>query len=135
MEDDVNLPPNTSTIIDQCHGDLCCTFTYNTHTTITEKPYYRFAFVAYHGKRTFSGLADGGVVVCAVIACQDNNVASCGTRNETFEFVHHWSRLDISGVFPYGDQYIYMPNTLDSSIIPFGVKEIVYEQETIQGVK
>lgn len=134
MEDDV-LESNTLTIIEQCHGDLCCTLKYNTKATITEKPYYRFAFVAYHGKRTFSGLADGGVVVCAVIACLANNVASCGTRNETFEFVHQWNELEITGVFPNGDQYNCMPNTLDTSIMPFGVNEIVYEQETVERVK
>jgi len=132
LEDDVQMAPNTSNIIEQCHGDLCCTFDYSAYTMLTGKPYYRLAFVAYHGKRTFSGLADAGVVVCAVIACQANNVASCGIRNETFNFATHWHKLEVSGKFPYGNQYNYMPNTLDTSIMPFGVNEINYEQKMIE---
>lgn len=100
----------------------------------TSKPHYRPGFAVYHGKRTFSGLADGGVVVCAVIACQSDDVATCGVRNETLEFVHHWHKLEIVGKFPYGDQYNYMPNTLDSSIMPFGVNEITFEQRMLEDV-
>lgn len=132
MEEDLPMVQNTSIVAEHCHGDLCCTFDYNYYTIITGKPYYRFALAVYHGKRTFSGLADGGVVVCAVIACQSNHVATCGIRNETLEFVHHWHKLEITGRFPHGDQYNYMPNTLDSSIMPFGVNEIVYEEKAVQ---
>lgn len=129
------MEPNTSIIAEECHGVFCCTFEYNIYTTLTDKPHYRFALAVYHGKRTFSGLADGGVIVCAVIACQTNDVATCGVRNESLDFVHQWHKLDISGRFPYGDQYNYMPNTLDSSIMPFGVNEFAYEQKAVQSVK
>lgn len=118
--------------MEQCHGDFCCTFNYNIETIATNKPHYRHALAVYHGKRTFSGLADGGVVACAVIACQSDDVSTCGVRNETLEFVHYWHKLEIFGMFPYGDQYNYMPNTLDSSIMPFGVNEILFEQKTVE---
>lgn len=129
-EDDQNS--NSSNTVEQCHGDFCCTFNYNIEIITTNKPHYRHAFAVYHGKRSFSGLTDAGVVVCAVIACQSNDVSSCGVRNETLEFVHHWHKLEIFGKFPYGDQYNYMPNTLDSSIMPFGVNEIRFEQKTVE---
>lgn len=131
VEDDPTAT-NSSNIVEQCHGDFCCTFNYNVETIQTNKPHYHQAFAVYHGKRTFSGLADGGVVVCAVIACQSNEVATCGVRNETLEFVHHWHKLEIFGTFPYGDQYNYMPNTLDSSIMPLGVNEIIFERKIIE---
>lgn len=132
MEDDQIATNSSSNRVEQCYGELCCTFDYDIEMIIANKPHYRYAFVVYHGKRTFSGLADGGVVVCAVIACQSDDIATCGVRNDTLEFVHRWHKLEIHGSFPYGDQYHYMPNTLDSSIMPFGVTEFVFERKMLE---
>ncbi|XP_037030768.1 vanin-like protein 1 [Bradysia coprophila] len=128
LEDNVQMDANSTHSLERCNGDLCCTFLYSIETITAFVPHYRYAFAVYHGKRTFSGLADGGIVVCAVIACQSDDVATCGTRNETLEFAHHFHKLEIFGTFPSGDQYNYMPNTLDSSIMPLGVNEMFFEQ-------
>lgn len=130
--EDVATAENSSNKVEQCHEDLCCTFNYNVERVASDKPHYRYALAVYHGKRSFSGLKDAGVVVCAVIACLSNDVATCGVRNETLEFVHYWRKLEIFGKFPHGDQYNYMPNSLDSSIMPFGVNEIIFEQKTVE---
>ncbi|KAJ6635920.1 Vanin-like protein 1 [Pseudolycoriella hygida] len=130
LEDDP-MTLKVSNKVKQCHGDFCCIFDYTFERTTTQ-PHYRYALAVYHGKRTFSGLADGGVIVCAVIACQSDDVATCGVRNETLDFVHHWHNLQICGAIPYGQQYNFMPNTLDASIMPFGVNELSYEQITVQ---
>ncbi|KAG4065170.1 hypothetical protein HA402_007567 [Bradysia odoriphaga] len=124
----ISFLENNGHSVERCSVDLCCTLHYNIETITAIVPHYRYAFVVYHGKRTFSGLADGGVVVYAVIACQIDDVATCGIRNETLEFAHHFHQLEIFGTFPFGDRYNYMPNTLDSSIMPLGVNEIVFEQ-------
>ncbi len=131
MEDSQTVT-NSSNTVEQCHGDICCTLNYKIETIITNKPYYRYAFAVYHGKRTFSGLADGGIVACAVIACQSNDVATCGIRNDSLELAHYWHKLEIFGTFPNGDQFNYMPNTLDSSIMPFEVNEMVFEQTQVE---
>lgn len=85
----------------------------------------------YHGNRTFDGFADGGVVACAVLACQTNDVATCGVRNETLDFIHQWYKLEISGVFPHGDQFAYFPTTLDLAIMPLDVNEYSYVQTAV----
>lgn len=78
------------------------------------------------------GIMDGsgyGVTVCAVIACQTRDIATCGVRNESLSFGHHWHTLQITtGQFPIGDQFLYFPTTLDSSIMPFNVNEIAMSQ-------
>ena len=91
-----------------------------------------FLFITvYHGNRTFDGYADGGVIACAVIACHSSDMATCGTRNETLEFVHEWYKLEITGTFPYGEQFFYLPTTLDESVMPFRVEEFQYAQRKI----
>lgn len=114
-----------------CSNGMCCDFTYSFTTTRTDIPYYRFALAAYHGSRTFDGFADGGVVACAVLACQTTDVATCGVRNETLEFVHNWHSLHISANVPFGDQFFYLPTTLDASIMPFRVEEFDYKESRL----
>lgn len=65
-----------------------------------------------------------GVTVCAVIACQTHDIATCGVRNESLSFDQDWHTLHITGQFPIGDQYLYFPTTLDSSIMPFKVNQL-----------
>lgn len=114
-----------------CSSDVCCDFTYSFTTTRTDIPYYRYALAAYHGSRTFDGFADGGVVACAVLACQTTDVATCGIRNETLQFVHQWHSLHVSANVPFGDQFLYLPTTLDESIMPFRVEEFAYKESTL----
>lgn len=114
-----------------CSNSVCCTFRYSYTILRTDIPYYRYALAAYHGSRTFDGFADGGVVACAVLACQSNDVATCGIRDENLEFVHQWHSLHITASVPFGDQFFYLPTTLDESIMPFRVDEFAYKESTI----
>jgi pantetheine hydrolase len=87
---------------------------------------YHYALAVYHGNRTFDGFATGGVVACAVLACTNLDVATCGVRDETLGFAHQWRDLEVTGEFPYGDDFFYLPSTLDESVMPFGVNEFNY---------
>lgn len=62
---------------------LCCNFkitlSRNNSAQISEN-YYRYRLVAYSGVRTFSGLYNGGVEVCGVIACLNDTLESCAYR-------------------------------------------------------
>lgn len=69
-----------------------------------------------------------GVTVCAVISCQTNDIATCGARNESFSFAQSWNTLEISGQFPIGEQYLYFPTTLRSSIMPLNVDQLAISQ-------
>lgn len=128
---DHKLTPDSSLSSTHCHGEFCCDFKYSYTSKETDQPRYHFALAVYHGNRTFDGFADGGVVACAVLACQTEDVSTCGVRNETLEFVQEWYRLEITGSFPHDNNFVYMPTTLDPSIIPFGVDEYNFEQKMV----
>lgn len=120
--------PGIATTFDVCYDDVCCTFKLAYSMEPTEKPYYRYAAAVYHGNRTFDGFADGGVFACAVLACQNYDIKTCGVRDESLEFVYEWRSLEITGTFPQGNQYFYLPTSLDTSVMPFGVGEFQYEE-------
>lgn len=130
------MTPNTAIGTKHCHGDLCCNFVYSFRVPQTNNPRYYYALAVYHGNRTFDGFADGGVIACAVLACHTkDNATSCGERKANFEFAHSWYRLEVTGTFSYGDQFLYMPTTLDTSIMPFSVNDFEYVQQTIRSLK
>lgn len=125
------MTPDTSIQSTVCHSDLCCDFYYSYKYVSTDKPYYKYALAVYHGNRTFDGFADGGVAACAVLACTTRDVATCGIRNETLEFAYEWYGLEVKGRFPFGDEFFFLPTSLDESIMPFGVAEFDYQRRTI----
>lgn len=130
------MTPDTSMGTKLCHEDTCCDFHYSFKVAQTIKPRYYYALAVYHGNRTFDGFADGGIFACAVLACQTkDNATSCGARNETLEIVHEWHKLEVTGTFPHGDQFLYMPTTLDTSIMPYSVSEFEYIQRTVHWSK
>ncbi len=65
-----------------------------------------------------------GITVCAVIACQTYDIATCGVRNESLSFDREWHTLEITSNFPADANSLYFPTTLDSSIMPFKLSEI-----------
>ena len=116
-----------------CNNDICCDFYYSFKVTRTIKPSYHYAFAVYHGNRTFDGFADGGVLACAVVACHTkDNSTSCGERNANLEIAHEWYRLEVTGSFPHGDDFLYMPTSLDTHIMPFSVSEFNYDQVIVR---
>jgi hypothetical protein len=129
------MTPDTSIGSKLCNNDICCDFHYSFRVNRT-KPSYYYALAVYHGNRTFDGFADGGVLACAVLACHTKeNSTSCGERNDNLEFAHEWFKLEISGSFPHGEDFLYMPTSLDTSIMPFSVREFEYVQRTVKWSK
>ncbi|KAJ6649866.1 Vanin-like protein 2 [Pseudolycoriella hygida] len=114
-----------------CHDGICCTFDYGFYKVNSLPTSHTFAATVFHGKRIWDG-SGYGVTVCAVVACLTNDTETCAVRMDSMTFDHRWHSLKISGQFPSGEQYFYLPNTLDSSINPFMVREFVYD-ETFDG--
>jgi Vanin C-terminal domain len=95
------------------------------------RPGYEYAIGFYHGKRTFDGFADGGIIACAIIACQTRNISTCGVRDENLGTFHVFDEIEITGELPYDDgQYFYLPTSLDTSIMPLSPKQFNYNQNT-----
>lgn len=93
--------------------------------------HYKQAVGFYHGKRTFDGFADGGVVVCAIIACQSEDISTCGVRNESLKMRYEFDEIEIRGELPFDDgQFFYLPTSLDTSILPLSPEKFQWNQNT-----
>ena len=115
-----------------CQNDLCCNFEIVYHIdNPTNAPHYEYAIAFYHGKRTFDGFADGGVVSCTILACQTTNISTCGVRKESLATVHVFDSININGFLPFSDgQFFYLPTSLDTSILPLSPEKFNYVQST-----
>ena len=85
--------------------------------------------VVKNGQRTFDGFADGGVVVCAIIACGSHDLKSCGVRfndSSNLDDSVRFTKIEVAGNFTYDDQYFILPTQLDTKIMPFGIHEFEY---------
>lgn len=111
-----------------CHGATCCNIKVNyTIQDSATKKHYQYVMAFNHGQRTFDGFANGGVVVCTILACKNNTKAGCGVRDESLENIHQWTDVLIDGKFPTKDgQFIYMPTSLDTSIVPLQPEQFEY---------
>lgn len=89
---------------------------------------YEFRVAAYDGNRTFDGFADGGVATCAIFACLNGTLSSCGIRDASYQSNIDWHSIAIVATMPNDDNggYFYMPTTLDSSIMPLSTQDFIY---------
>ena len=89
--------------------------------------------VVFDSTRSFDGFATGGVTVCGIVACTNENLNSCGERfnSETVftpEIVFH--RIKITGQFEINEKILILPNSLDITILPFYPMEYKYEMSS-----
>jgi len=126
---DHQLTPDVSVLTNLCNNGTCCDFRYSFQLVNPNNlSRYHYALAVFNGIRSYSGLAVGGVIACAIIACPTTEIATCGTRNESLIVAHQWTTIEISGSFPHDDgQYFYMPNSLDTSIMPLAPSQFKYD--------
>jgi hypothetical protein len=98
-----------------CHNELCCDFEVAMHASNqdpSDKGYvYRLA--VFDGIRSYTYVT-GGVQICALISCTNNNLSSCGYVTETIEqegFLTVFDYIHISGNFRLNNN-IQLPDTL-----------------------
>lgn len=64
-----------------CHSSLCCKFNINQTIQQDSTNSYVYRLVAYTGVRSFSGLYNGGIEVCGLVACTNaTDIMSCTER-------------------------------------------------------
>ncbi|XP_049824654.1 vanin-like protein 2 [Aethina tumida] len=139
-----NLKEYTSTLLPEignttskiCHQSLCCYFEVNKTVTASHNNSYYYRLVAYSGVRSFSGVYNGGIDVCGVVACTDNKtVTSCSERLPNYESITWpilFSSIKIRAEFPNEETRIQFPNSLLSSLRPMSQDAIKWEK-TING--
>lgn len=85
----------------------------------------------YHGNRTFDGFADGLVYSCAILACKNESLSSCGVRFEDTSVVENsieFEKIKISGLFKDSDQFFTIPSSVDTNIIPLHPTDFIYDE-------
>lgn len=68
-----------------CNGKdvkICCHFyiKLRNEDELSGKLAYTYHLAAFNGVRSFVGVRSGGIETCAVLACLNNSVQSCGKR-------------------------------------------------------
>jgi pantetheine hydrolase len=71
----------------------------------------------------------GIVTTCYIVACTGAQVSSCGYRfpkTTGVKDVVTFQEISISGIFPYWPNDFYIPNGVDTSIMPLNPSEFSY---------
>ncbi|KYB27203.1 Vanin-like protein 1 [Tribolium castaneum] len=108
---------------------FCCSFDIklSINTSVTNKKRYTYHLVAYKGYKTYHNIfRPGGIEVCAVIACLNSKLKSCGQRFKNYDEIGWpitFEKLVIKATFgmPRKEKIYYssqFPNSLLSSIRP-----------------
>lgn len=142
---DLKVPDSTNTSLNEsftlCHSpeeashNLCCDFEISTawRSVPQNSVSYKYKAAVFMGNRTFDGVADGNMTACAILACKDSSIASCGIRylaNETtVESEFTFEKIVIKGNFPKVNVFT-LPNSLNFNVSPYPTSDFTYVEET-----
>lgn len=104
-----------------CHKDFCCEF--NVALEMKDNGgRYQYRLAVYDGPSSFPG-KDAAVQICAVVACADGDVASCGLLSlaETALQSTVFHTIRISGEFR-DKKSLHLANTLTANYLPMPTK-------------
>ncbi|XP_052873330.1 vanin-like protein 1 [Anopheles cruzii] len=98
-----------------CSGFFCCDFTVSLSLDYDHLITHYYRLAVFDGVRTFQGFADAHVSICAVIACRNQTIASCGLLLEDASPYFQHSHISITGQFQ-ANGTLAMPSTLDTAM-------------------
>lgn len=126
-----------------CYEDtsFCCTFnidlTVNEELDVSNKKVYVYQMVAFSGVRSFTGVYNGGIDICGLIACTNSSLSGCGLRFENFSDVAWpvtFNGISVSGEFANSVNKTQYPNSLLSSILPIQVSKTEWKEEKSEAI-
>jgi len=123
-----------------CSGDdsskICCHFdiamNWDAKILQDNKNHYQYHLVAYSGVRSFSGVYNGGVEICGLVACTRESMDSCGERLGNYNSISWpatFTKVSIKANFTVDENRIQFPNSLLSSIRPIPVDATEWKQQ------
>ncbi|XP_052738828.1 vanin-like protein 1 [Bicyclus anynana] len=132
------LRPDTEYEFTLFDRDVVCNFNLK-FTNRNGTKNYRYRAAAFSGVRTYNGFASGGSRLCAIYACTNNTIESCGQRfpeyspNSTVIF----ENLEITAFVPIpqtdnnlsAKKAVYFPVSLDTSLMPVRPNDYVFFEE------
>ncbi|PSN46120.1 Vanin-like protein 2 [Blattella germanica] len=109
----------TQTFTTVCDRELCCEFKIEIETIPSiNSTQYRIA--VFNGIRIFYGGKTSGIQVCAIIACDNSSLASCGKKPRVTKETTVFKTISIQGKFN-NTKSLHMPSTLLKSYMPLNV--------------
>ncbi|KAH0817463.1 vanin-like protein 1 [Tenebrio molitor] len=144
LPDFLSVPLNTSDEnyeAEVCHGEdenqFCCKLTLKSSFEEPDPNFesYTYHLVIYSGIRSYSGVYNGGIEVCGVIACLNSSLTSCGQRFPQYEKVQWpvtFEEITILARYQTSDNKTYFPDTLLSTIRPIDATETEWGEEIPQ---
>ncbi|XP_057333148.1 vanin-like protein 1 isoform X1 [Microplitis mediator] len=131
-------PTNGTHNLTLCNNDLCCNFTTETvhHDNLVKgaAKYYRYRFAVFNGVRSFSNFATGGVEVCSVISCLDDNPTSCNQRFDTNTIIVHpttFNSIVISSITKDSTNITRFPLSINTELHPLNVTDFTFVSNKI----
>ena len=90
----------------------------------------------FSGTRIYGRTLLGGEMYCAIIACRGNSNNECGKHFKNNKNLMHsveFERITIKAFVrfePDNSDYMILPNTLDTSLLPLNVNKFIYEKSS-----
>ncbi|XP_018565185.1 vanin-like protein 3 [Anoplophora glabripennis] len=139
------LDTNRTTVVEEvCNGDnirLCCEFniTISVNETVanTSGNQYTYHLTAFDGIRSYSGVRDGGIESCGVLACLNDSITSCGHRFSNYSEIVWpitFESITITADFTTDENRIQFPNSLLASIRPVSPQYTEWSREVYDNV-
>ncbi|XP_034945856.1 vanin-like protein 2 [Chelonus insularis] len=131
-------PKNGTFNVTLCNYGHCCNFTTNTeHREDLIKgaaKYYRYRFAVFNGVRSFSDVRTGGVEICSIIACLDDNPTSCSKRFDSNTIIVHpttFKSIVISSKVQDVPTVLRMPLNINTELHPLNVSDFTFTSDKI----
>lgn len=129
---------SNNTLQEVCYKNtsFCCEFhidiAVDDTLDVSNNKVYVYHMVAFSGIRSFTGVYNGGIDICGLIACTNSSLSGCGLRFENFTEVAWpvtFKSIAISAEFSDSVNKTQYPNSLLSSILPIQVSETEWKEE------
>lgn len=96
-----------------------------------DKNVYTYHLAAFSGTRSFVGVRIGGIEACAVLACLNTSISSCGERFPKYTDIIWpvtFEEINVSAAFEPSDSKIQFPNSLLASLRPISPQYTLWEK-------
>lgn len=110
-----------------CSGDLCCEFELTASVidaNIEPKLTYRIG--VYDGSRTYEKDERSDIKVCALYACLNETVVTCGLALTADNVL--FKKLHIKGEFIKANKLMIMPSMIDDQLYPLGYDQVEWSK-------
>lgn len=129
----------TNVVEEVCDGDtveLCCEFNIvlSLNETLANSTGNRYTYhlAAFDGIRSYSGVRNGGIESCGVLACLNESIASCGKRFSNYSEVVWpvtFENITVSANFLKDQNRIQFPNSVLASLRPISPQYTLWTRE------